>query len=396
MLVMRISKKLSTNLSLLKLMLCLVTAINATVSLAQDSDNQGFSLTTELSLASDSNIERNSTETAGNLLQFAPQIRYVNIIGKHQFSADYTGIYAKYSEQTQFDYENHTASIGILFDHTESLSTEFNLSYQDAIEAPGSTNGILVDSTEFNQFTSSQMTAAVLYGTRESKGQIIVTFDINNIEFTNIDQVFRNSDITSITGGYFYRIAPSTRLLFEVGQTDIDYIDAIGLNDQSSQQNTYLTGIEWVSSEQTTSVFRIGYVTRDFENSLIEERDGLTYSLDFIWQPKSYTQVSFVAARGITESAIQGSAGIITENYSIDLQHELSSLIALNSVLQYSEDDIEDRTDTNTTFEVGLSYSAKDWLNIRLSYALENRQSNNILFDYDAELIQLSFVATFD
>jgi hypothetical protein len=393
---MRISKKSSTNFSLLKLMLCLVTAINVTVSLAQDSDNQGFSLTTELSLASDSNIERNSTETADNSLQFAPQIRYFNTIGKHQFSADYTGIYTKYSKQTQFDYENHTASIGILFDHTESLSTEFNLSYQDAIEAPGSTNGILVDSTEFYQFTSSQMTASVLYGTPESKGQIIVTFDINNIEFTNIDQAFRNSDTTSINGGYFYRIAPSTRLLFEVGQTDIDYIDAMGLDDQSSQQNTYLTGIEWVSSEQITSVFRLGYETRDFENSLFEEQDGLTYSLDFIWQPKSYTQVSFGAARGITESAIQGSAGIIRENYSIDLQHELTSSIALNSLLQYSEDDIEDRTDTNTTFEVGLSYRAKDWLNISLSYALENRQSNNILFDYDAELIQLSFVATFD
>jgi hypothetical protein len=329
-------------------------------------------------------------------MQIAPQFRYVNTIGKHQFSADYIGIYTKYSKQNRFDCENHTASIGILFDHTESLSTEFNLSYQDAIEAPGSTNGILVDSTEFNQFTSSQMTVAVLYGTRESKGQIIVTFDVNNTEFTDIDQAFRNVDTTNITGSYFYRIAPSTRLLFEVGQTDFDYIDAMGLDDQSSQQNTYLTGIDWVSSEQITSALRLGYQTRDFDNPLFGEIDGLTYNLDFTWQPRSYTRFTFGASREVTESAIQGSAGIIRENYSIDLQHELTSSIALNSLLQYSEDDIEDRTDTNTTFEVGLSYRAKDWLNISLSYALENRQSNNILFDYDAELIQLSFVATFD
>jgi hypothetical protein len=393
---MRISKKLSTNFSLLKLMLCLVTAINATVSLAQDSDNQGFSLTTELSIASDSNIERNSNETSDNLMQIAPQFRYVNTIGKHQFSADYTGIYTKHSEQNQFDYANHAASIGILLDHTESLSTEFNLSYQDAIEAPGSSNGVLVDSTEFNQFTNSQMTAAVLYGTQESKGQIIVTFDINKLEFTNIDQAFRNVDTTSITGGYFYRIAPSTRLLFEIAQTDFDYIDAIGLNDQSSQQNTYLTGIEWASSEQITSALRLGYQTRDFDNPLVDEIDGLTYNLDFTWQPRSYTQFTFGASREVTESAIQAVAGIVRESYLIGLQHELSSSVGLNSILQYSEDDIEDRTDTNTTFQVGLSYSAKPWLNISLSYALENRQSNNILFDYDAELIQLSFVATFD
>jgi hypothetical protein len=393
---MKISKILSANLNLLKLMLCLVTVINTTVSLAQDSDNQGFSLTTELSLASDSNIERNSTETAGNLLQFAPQIRYVNTIGKHQFSADYTGIYTKYSERTQFDYENHAASIGILFDHTESLSTEFNLSYQDAIEAPGSTNGILVDSTEFYQFTNNQVTTALLYGTTESKGQIIVSFDFSTTEFSDLSQVFRNTDITSITGAYFYRIAPGTRLLLEVETADFDYTNAMGLNDRSSQQNTYLTGIEWASSEQTRSALRLGYQTRDFDNPQLDELNGFTYELDFTWQPRSSTQFMFGASRAVTESAIQGVAGIIRESYSIDLQHELSSLVGLNSLLQYFEDGIGDRTDTNTTFQLGLSYSVKYWLDIRLSYALENRQSNNILFDYDAELIQLSFVATFD
>ncbi|MFT6269925.1 MAG: hypothetical protein ACJAVV_002753 [Alphaproteobacteria bacterium] len=364
--------------------------------LAQEAGNQGISANAKLSLLSDSNILRNSNELEDDLVQLAPQISYSNAIGKHQFSAAYNGMYTKYSEQSPFDYENHMAAIGILFDHTSSLATEFNVNYENAIEQPGSTNGVLTNVTDFIQFDTGGVTAAVLYGTQESKGQIVLTFDYRTTDFKDIEQKFRNADRASVNGRYLYRIASRTRLIFEVETENFDYTESTSANDQSSTQNTYSTGIEWGSSAQTSSRFRLGYQTRDFKNPTFTNDDGLFYSLDFTWLPKSYTQFTFGASRTVTESAIQGTAGIIRETYSIDLQHELSSLIVLNSLIQYAEDDISDRTDTSTTFQLGLTYSAKHWLDISLSYLLENRESNDIFFDYDAEVVQLSFLFTFD
>jgi hypothetical protein len=393
---MEVSKLLRLRVSLLRVTILLSIIISAGNAEAQVPENQGFTVNTQLSLLRDSNVENNINETADNLLQFAPHIIFSNNIGKHQVSAAYEGTFTKYSELSQFDYDNHLATIGILFDHSTKLSTEFSVSYEDTIEEPGSTNGFFSDTNGFNQFNATQMSAAVFYGTQESRGQFVVVLDYNNIDFANTEQRFRNAKTASITGGYFYRIAPNTRLLIELVDANFDYYDAESIDDQSRQQNTYSTGIEWTSGAQTTSTFRVGYQNQDFDNPAFSGDNYLTYSLDLIWQPKTYTQVIFEAMRASAESALQGSVGVIRTNYSIDLQHQLTDLLVLDGLIQYSEDEISIRTDTNTNFQLGLTYSVKHWLDISLSYVVENRQSDDSLFDYDSELIQLSFISTFD
>lgn len=393
---MEVSKSLPLRVMLLTITSLLSIAISASNAEAQVSDSQGFTVNTQLSLLRDSNVENNFNEAADNLLKFAPNISFSNIIGKHQFSATYAGTFTKYSELSQFDYDDHLATIRIIFDHSIKLSSEFTVSYEDAIEQPGSTNGVFDDANAFNQFSMSQMSAAVFYGTRASIGQFIVELDYNNVDFANTNQRFRNAEITNITGSYFYRIAPNTRLLIELVNANFDYSDAESIDDQSRLQNTYSTGIEWTSSAQTTSIFKLGYQTRDFDNPAFSNTNDLAYSLDIVWQPKTYTQVTFGATRAGAESAIQGTVDTIRNTYSIDLQYELSSLLVLGSLIEYTKDDISIRTDTNTNFQLGLTYSVKHWLDVSLSYALENRQSSDSLFEYDSELIQLSFISTFD
>jgi hypothetical protein len=393
---MEVSKLLRLRVSLLRVTILLSIIISAGNAKAQAPENQGFTVNTQLSLLRDSNVGNSTNESADNLFKFAPYISFSNIIGKHRFSATYAGTFTKYSELSQFDYDNHLATIGIVFDHSTKLSTAFTVSYEDAIEEPGATNGLLAGANGFYQFSVSQMSAAVFYGTRASIGQFIVELDYNNVDFANTNQRFRNTATTNVTGSYFYRIAPNTRLLVELVNANFDYSDAESIDDQSRLQNTYSTGIEWTSSAQTTSIFKLGYQTRDFDNPAFSNTKDLAYSLDIIWQPKTYTQVTFRATRAGAESAIQGTVDTIRNTYSIDLQHELSSLLVLGSLIEYTEDDISIRTDTNTNFQLGLTYSVKHWLDISLSYVVENRQSDDSLFDYDSELIQLSFISTFD
>jgi hypothetical protein len=392
---MKLVKGLALSFSLVKASLLFSIAVCSANVWSQESENRGVSIDAELSLLRDTNVQRNVTQIADNLVRFAPQMSFSSSIGKHYFNSAYSGVYTKHSSLSHFDYNNHIADFSILLDHSAKLSTKFGANYEDAVEAPGSTNGVLTDTSGFNQFTTRQVSAELLYGTQNSKGQISVAVSRGSINYTSNEQAFRNSDTTSITGGYFYRIAPATRLIIEVESLNFDYDDVDSIDDQSSQQNTYSTGIEWATSAQTTSVFRLGYQSVDYESPVFVSSNNLYYSLDFIWQPKIYTQLTLGATREATQSAIQGTAGIIRKTYSIDLQHQLSNLIVLDSVIEYSEDDILIRTDTNTNFQLGLTYSAKHWLDISLSYILEERESDDSLFDYDSELIQISFISTF-
>jgi hypothetical protein len=393
---MEISKLLFLDFNLFKLTVLYCTLVVTDNVHAQEPEKQGVTINTELSLLSESNVQRNIDETSDNLISLAPQLKYLNGIGKHQFSASYRGKYTKYSEVQQFDYENHIAEIGVLFAHSARLTTQLSTNYEDTVEKPGVTNQVLMDVTELNRFNRTQFVAKMSYGTSKSRGQVDLGLEHNTTDYTNNEQQFRSVDIINMTGSYFYRIAANTRLLVELGAADFDYTDVEEFNDQSNQEHRYLTGIEWASGAQTTSVFKLGYLTKNFENLAFTDINALSYSLDFIWKPKSYTQLKLGASRIAKESAIQGTAGFISKAYSVDLQHELSRLIVLNSKVQYAESDFALITNTNTEFQFGLTYSAKHWLDITLSYTLENRESNEPLFDFDSEVIQLSFITNFD
>ena len=357
---------------------------------------QGFTINTQLILLSNSNIERNINEISDDEVKFVPQISYVNVIGKHQVNLSYSGQFTQYSKLSQYNYQNNTAEVGILFDHSPRLSTKFTANYTYKSEEPGSTNGVLSDVTEFNQLSQRDLSATVFYGSEKGIGQAVLGVNYNNADYKNNNQRFRNVDTTSIQLQFFYRIASSTRLFIDVGAIDSHYTNVNITNNQANLQNNYFTGIEWVSSEQTTSSFKLGYQSKDFENAEYINTDGLSYQLDFTWRPKRYTKLNFGAAKSAKESDIQGAAGFVSKSYSIELQHDLSKSVALNSSIQLVENDIEIRTNTNNSFQLGLTYNAKTWLDIKLSYANENRESNEPLFNYDAEILQLLFITKFD
>jgi hypothetical protein len=385
------------------LILCL-TAICVGIGLLLPSsagaqERQGLLLNAGLSIQSDSNITRTTEKTSDKLAVFSPQLQFLSNIGQHKFVFDYQGDFAAYNDNTQYNYNDHDFKLGAQLGHSYRFSSEFALGYQNKIEEPGSTNAAPQVINEFNQRTRKTALAKIYYGTRASTGQLVLGLDHNQQRYTNNQQSFRDLDQNTLTGTFFYRMAPKTRLLFEVSFAKFDDVADTLATDRTSDENRYLVGVEWAATAITSGTFKIGYQQKDFADVSFNDVDGLSYFLDMLWQPNSYTRIKIGAKRATDESAEQNIGGFISTGYSFGLEHALSARTQLKARYEHDKADLtfaQDRTDTRKRISVGIAHSLRTWLDISLDYRYLTRSSNDEIYAFSSDAVEMTLTTKFD
>jgi len=370
-------------------------AFNATA----EEDAPGISIGADLFTEYDDNVFRNYTEQDDTALKFAPEVQYLAYFGSHTFKADYKGEYSAYSNNNDLNYLNHEADLFVKFDHTHRLNTEFSVGYKDTIEEPGTTNAAPIVIDEFNQFNQLDALARLYYGTHISTGQLVLSLAHKQQEYTNNLQSFRDVDVNSVTGTFFYRVAPKTRFLFETTFADYQYDDSFILNsNQSSTELRYLAGVEWEATAKTTGIFKLGYQDKTFDDNNFADVDGLSYYLDMIWKPNQYTSFTIGANRKTTESAQAGVGGYLSTEYKVGVNHSFTELTKMKASYSHITDDITSRlsrNDTRHAAKIGLSHNFLRWLEASLDYQFLKRDSDYIVYQFDANSVALGITATF-
>jgi hypothetical protein len=362
-------------------------------------ERQGLLLNAGLAVISDSNITRTADEISDKTAIFSPQLQFLSNVGQHKFVFDYQGDFAVYNDNSQYNYNDHDFKLGAIFDHSYRINSEFTFGYQDKIEEPGSNNAQTELSSDFNEFTRKSAEAKFYYGTTASNGQFVVGLGHNQQRYTNNQQSFRDLDRNKITGTFFYRMAPKTRLLFEASAAKYDYVAVSQFGDPTSEDNLYLAGIEWEATAITSGTFKIGYQKKDFEDPRFNDLDGLSYFLDMIWKPNTYTTVKIGAERSTSESAEQDIGGFISTGYSLGLDHAFSSRTLFNAKYQHDKSDLtfaQNRTDKRKRITVGITHSLRTWLDINLNYGHLARSSNDEIYDFSSDSVELSLTSKFD
>ncbi len=359
----------------------------------------GTSYGAGLHVTNDDNVLRQVDDVSDTSLTVTPELRLLGLYGKQSFSLDYAGEYRKYQDADELDYDAHDLKLAARLDHSQRLSSELLLQYQDDVEEPGITNQSTVGLSEFNQFDISRAQIKGAYGRSDSIGQIVLMLDHSQRRYTNNNQAFRDLDMSGITGQFFYRIAPKTRLLFEATAANIDYQNT-QIFDQSSRDNIYLIGVEWDVTAKTSGTFKAGYQTKSYDNDAVfNDISGLSYSLDMTWLPNTYTKVELGASRLISESAQFGIGGFISNGFKTRLEHaftERTVFYAQYDHLEYDITSVIGRTDKRHEFALGATHDLRTWLDIEFSFIRQERSSDEAIFEFDAQLIQLSLIAYFD
>jgi hypothetical protein len=362
-------------------------------------ERQGLLLNADLSVISDSNITRTAEALSDSAAIFSPQLQFFSNVGQHIFVFDYQGEYAVYNDNSQYNYNDHELKLGATFELSSRINSDFKFGYQDKVEEPGSNSAQSQLSEKFNQQTRKSALAKFYYGTSASIGQFVLGLDHNQQRYTNNQQGFRDVDQQKATGIFFYRMAPKTRLLLEASVAKIDYVAVTPFGAPNSDNNLYLAGVEWEATAITSGTFKVGYQKKDFVDARYNDIDGLSYFLDMVWQPNTYSKITIGAERTTSESAEQGIGGFISTGYSLGLQHALSARTQLKANYIHDKSDLtfaQDRTDKRKKITLGLTHSLRTWLDISLNYRRIARSSNEEIYAFSSETVELTLSSKFD
>jgi hypothetical protein len=359
----------------------------------------GLQLNSGLLILSDSNITRTAEASSDIAAVFSPQLQFLSNVGRNIFVFDYQGDFAKYKNNSQYNYTDHDIKLSGIFDHSNRVNSEFTLGYLHQIEEPGSSNALTQLDNEFNELNRTSARAKFFYGTAASIGQFVLGLDHGQRRYTNNQQGFRDVDQKKATGTFFYRMAPKTRLLLEASVVKNDYVAVTQFAAPNSDDNTYLAGVEWEATAITSGTFKVGYQKKDFADARFNDIDGLSYFLDMAWQPNTYTTITIGAKRTTSESAEQDIGGFVITGYSLGLQHAFSERTQLKA--NYTQDtsdftSTQERTDRGKNITLGITHSLRTWLDISLNYRRIARSSNEEIYAFSSDAMELSLSSKFD
>jgi len=386
------SKNKLHNNKLTKIALVLSASLLANQLMAQEA---GFLAVIDSRLTYDDNILRTADEfkQSDTSLVVAPELTIAGILGKQRFSATYNGEYAKYADNGDVDYTDHDMRLRANFDHSNRLTSRFDLQYQDKHEDFGDLNNVFNNLTEFNHYTDTGLSGRLIYGRQDSFGQLVLRLARNKRDYDNNNQEFRSYERDLAALEFYYRIAPRTRLLAEVIYQDYSYNPDAGFIDLDNKYTRYQAGIEWAFTNQLEGTVKVGYQDRIYKLDTLREINGLAYEASIDYSPNTFTKINLTARRESIDSSLDAAGGFLRTSYGASIEHGLTALIKLEAELGHTTDELvfsANRQDKRYHAKAGLKYSFLTWVDAGINYTYDQRNSSLDAADFTSNSINLT------
>lgn len=359
---------------------------------APDSERTGFSPSVQLAYQNDDNIFRQeNNEERDGIATIAPDLGWRWNFGKQQLSLQYVGLYAEYDTNDNENYDDHAINADLFFDLTPKFNIDLQANYELGHESRGSSGLVAgITSAVPNEWRAKRLFSQFTYGRRAASAQLQLDLEAKTLRYTNNSQGFRDRNTDTVTGRFFYRLGPKTTAIFEATYRDIDYISSAAVRNLDSEERLVRLGLRWEATYKTTGELKIGRFKKTFDSPTEEDISGTSIEAVAIWEPLTYSRVTFTALREPNEAATADSS-YVSSTLTADWQHDFSSRTTFNA-------NISDRTDNysgtrkDDLFNVGLGidYKLKRWLNIGASYRYSERDSNVVNASYDDNIFMFN------
>jgi hypothetical protein len=380
----------------------LATIIAASIASVQiNAQEAGFSAEVDSRLSYEDNILRAADANAQSdtSLVVAPELALAGILGKQRFAITYKGEYANYFDNSDVNYTDHDIRLQANFDHSNRLTSGFDVQYKDKHEDFGDLNQIFSSLTEFNQFTETQFNGQLAYGRQDSFGQLVLKLGKTDREHDNNNQEYRSYDRDLVSLAFYYRIAPRTRLLAEVNYQDYSYSPETGFLDLDNKYKRYLAGVEWALTNQLEGTVKVGYQDRNYRLDTLTDIDGLSYEANVDWKPNTFTTIGLVAKRESIDSSLEGVGGSLRTSYGVNVKHGFTELTKLDVGVGYSKDELvfgTNRQDTRNFAKIGVLHALLTWVELGANVSYEDRDSTQELADYEVTSVNITAKISFN
>ena len=389
------------------ILICVVLSSNGKTE-EPSSKTENFSLEPELGveLRYDDNIFQSATGVTSSLISIVSPGLFVSAQpSKHRFEFQYDGDFARYSDSSPDNYDDHYLEAGAYLALGQRSKFDIVGSYDDAHDDRGTgltegfdpTINILPEPDEYH---FSRFLGRFSFGSGASKGWIVLEAGYSDLEYTNHRDRTRFFDRGENYGDatFYYRVMPKTSLLLDARLTEIDYQHDRALQPSlDSKERRYLFGVTWDTTVKTTGTVKVGYVQKKFDASALGEFSDPSWEVDVRWSPRTYSHFDFRTARYPSETNAGGNF-IDNTSYSAAWEHAWSNRIKSRLGARYLEQDYRgsalNRKQELTKYSFSLSYEMRRWLKWQAGVEVNSRNSNINLFEFDGNVYSISVLMT--
>ncbi len=391
----------SRNISKPRTCLAIFSLILFSQALPAMPDSSGFQPEIEVQQRYEDNVRRAPEQNKQNdsILVLKPGLPLLWDFGKHTLNLTYKGEYAQYSDQKILNYSSHYLSSHLLLDHNHRLNTEYEFGYIRERDIPGDNNVLVSFTAEPNQWEEKYAKTSLLFGKNTSQGQIITRFEYRQRRYINNNQQFLDRNKVSLSSSFYYRIAPNTRIPFEISITDYDYQNTASATNPGNNEYRYLTGITWDVTAKSTGIFQFGLLEKKYDSPLFNDTSIVIVQLDGEWKPNTYTKIMFGTLRNSQESS-QPFLPAYTKNqlYS-EITHMITPRTRFLLDARYTAAKANNPAAINNdrvNIRIEAEHNLLRWLYAGIGYNFVERNSGRDAFNFKTNILTLKIRAQFN
>lgn len=356
----------------------------------------------ELTVSDDSNIYKlpDATKVDSTVTRLKPSFGIQADLGTTQLSAGYVAEKGMYTNDSDDNYIDHRLSASSKTEVSSRDEVDFNLNYNIVHDDRGSgtVEGNAAIATEPDTYDETVVGAAYIYGSDSAMLNLKPYAEYYNKHYTNnknLGTADRNYSQVKLGALLSVKVSSATKALLEVRSADISYEeDSAKAKGREGNLMNLLAGASWDITGKTTGEVKLGALKRSFDESGIDDSTRFAWEAQLIWNPRSYSTVTFLSQQTANETNDPGT--YIASQYSlVSWDHEFSPFVSvvLDASLSNDEyiDDAAGREDEVVSYGVTGVFSPSKILDIKASLKDESRDSSIAGLDYDRQIIMLGF-----
>jgi hypothetical protein len=308
----------------------------------------------------------------------APELHVRSDWARNSFTADITGSYIAYGNNTfqpslnrpylnskmdgRIDVTRDTQillenRVIVTTDNPGSPNIQENLSKLPIDTTVGGTVGVEQQFSRFN---------ATLKGT-------IDRTTYQNSQFTNGETANNDTRAYDQYAGIFrlaYEFDPGFKPFVEVSEDKRNYdspVDFFGEARSSTGSSAKFGGEFKLAGSSLVGEMAVGYLQRDYQGPTLPNIAGMTLDGSLLWLATGLTSVKFTAASQVTESTLQGVSGSFSRDVSVEVDHALRRWLIATGTIGYGHDDYvgEAREDDRYYATAGLIYKLNPFMQLK-------------------------------
>ncbi len=342
----------------------------------------------------DTNPARTPGGKASSFVVVAPELIARSDWENHEMTATLRGSYTTYQQTGELDRPTFDGKIAGRVDVTRNTKINVEAIAIIGTDNPGSPN-VQAGLSRFPIFT----TVGGTFGLTQRFNRLEVTakglYDRTQYE----DSHFTDGTTGNNTDRDFNRFGTTTRVAYDLmpglkpfveggwdkREHDIT-IDRFGL--QRDSNGWYAKGgTTFEFSRKLTGEISLGWLNRSYADPTLKELNGFTVDGSLIYALSALTNVKFNASTIAAETTVPGTAGVLTRNAGVEIEHSFRRWLVGSLKVNYGFDDYVGSLRKDDRFSVSGSIIYKMNRMMQLKAEIRHdwlRSSTPVGTDYDA------------